>query len=158
MNHVRMFGNGWIISIDNSGIFSGVFLILIVISKTTPNINIPSVPSKKCTMQFEYLANFTHRMSDFRHWIFECPMSNILLTSNSSKLPYILYGYMSTIGHFPEKFGNLIFCSSRVFIITYSNRGDVTTRLVKLNFINSLKENMHQNIYYRDMETDQKKY
>ena len=84
MNHVRILGNGWINSIY-SDTFSGVFLILIVISKTTPNINIPSVPSKKWTMQFEYLANFTHRMSDFSHWIFECPMSNILLTSHSCK-------------------------------------------------------------------------
>ena len=51
---------------------------------TTPNMNIPSVPSKKWTVQFEYPANFTHRMSDFRHWIFECPMSNIMLTSHST--------------------------------------------------------------------------
>ena len=95
VNHVRILRNDWINSTDNSDTFSGVFLILIVISKTTPNINIPSVPSKKWTVQFEYLANFTHRMSDFRHWIFECPMSNVQYPANFTLLAKDSHDYIA---------------------------------------------------------------
>ena len=50
-----------------------------VFLKTTPDINIPSVPSTKWAALFEYLAYFTHQylISDNGYLNFQCPMSKI---------------------------------------------------------------------------------
>ena len=64
--------------------------------KNNTRYKYPQCRLKKMNVQFEYLANFTHQMPDFRHWIFECPNSNILLASHSFAF-HRNYGMISII-------------------------------------------------------------